>query len=418
MASSTRRTPTPASAVPEGTPTRRKPRRRRTVAGVCVGLCACATGGLTVLTHSASAASSTPTGPPPTGAGMVLNAPIVDAAATPHGHGYWEAGADGGIFSFGDAQFFGSTGSLTLNRPIVGMEATPDGRGYWEVASDGGVFAFGDAQFFGSTGSLPLVSPVVGMVATPDGRGYWEVASDGGVFAFGDARFLGSAAGMSPNNPIVGMAATPDGKGYWEAAANGSVYAFGDAPFSGSAPAGQQIVAIAADTRGYRLVSNSGGVFALGGAGFFGSTGGQHLSQPVIGSSSVSGGYVNVAADGGIFAFGQAGFYGSLGGSTVRPPAPTPAPAASGTGITDLQRQLWYHVNSCEEGGAWNVDGSRFSGGLGFTHANWNRFNTFGYPANAAFATPDQQIRVAVAFAVAYWGSPNAAPDTNGCSGY
>ena len=27
----------------------------------------------------------------------------------------------GGIFAFGDAVFFGSTGSITLNKPIVGM---------------------------------------------------------------------------------------------------------------------------------------------------------------------------------------------------------------------------------------------------------------------------------------------------------
>jgi hypothetical protein len=32
--------------------------------------------------------------------------------------------ADGGIFSFGDATFFGSTGAQRLNQPIVGM-ATP-----------------------------------------------------------------------------------------------------------------------------------------------------------------------------------------------------------------------------------------------------------------------------------------------------
>jgi hypothetical protein len=29
--------------------------------------------------------------------------------------------SDGGIFAFGDAPFYGSTGSLTLNKPIVGM---------------------------------------------------------------------------------------------------------------------------------------------------------------------------------------------------------------------------------------------------------------------------------------------------------
>jgi hypothetical protein len=82
-----------------------------------------------------------------------------------------------------------------LNRPIVGMAATPDGRGYWNVATDGGIFSFGDAAFYGSTGSLVLNKPVVGMAATPDGRGYWLVASDGGIFTFGDAAFFGSAAG-------------------------------------------------------------------------------------------------------------------------------------------------------------------------------------------------------------------------------
>ncbi len=37
-----------------------------------------------------------------------------------------------------------------LNAPIVGIAPTPNGAGYWEVASDGGLFAFGDAQFYGS----------------------------------------------------------------------------------------------------------------------------------------------------------------------------------------------------------------------------------------------------------------------------
>jgi hypothetical protein len=51
--------------------------------------------------------------------------------------------ADGGIFSFGDATFYGSTGGTPLNRPIVGMTAVPSGGvGYWLVAADGGVFPF------------------------------------------------------------------------------------------------------------------------------------------------------------------------------------------------------------------------------------------------------------------------------------
>ncbi len=77
----------------------------------------------------------------------------------------------------------------------MGMAATPDGKGYWLVASDGGIFNYGDAAFFGSTGSIHLNQPIVGMAATPDGKGYWLVASDGGIFSYGDAAFFGSTAG-------------------------------------------------------------------------------------------------------------------------------------------------------------------------------------------------------------------------------
>jgi hypothetical protein len=46
------------------------------------------------------------------------------------------------------------------------MAATPDGRGYWLVASDGGIFTGGDAQFYGSTGGITLNRPIVGMAPT------------------------------------------------------------------------------------------------------------------------------------------------------------------------------------------------------------------------------------------------------------
>src|SRR5207248_927996 len=126
---------------------------------------------------------------------------------------YWLVSAGGGIFPYGRARFFGSTGALPLNRPIVGLAATPSGDGYWMVATDGGVFSFGDAGFFGSTGAIRLNRPIVGMAPTPSGGGYWMVASDGGVFSFGDAGFFGSTGAIRLNRPIVGMAATPSGAG-------------------------------------------------------------------------------------------------------------------------------------------------------------------------------------------------------------
>lgn len=71
----------------------------------------------------------------------------------------------------------------------------------------------------------------------------------------------------------------------------------------------------------------------------------------------------------------------------------------------------------CEEGGSWTVDGATYSGGLGFSHANWTQFNTFGYASDAAQATPEQQVWVAVQFAIRYYGDADAAPDQSGCDG-
>ena len=134
--------------------------------------------------------------PPGNAGGIALNAPIVGAAFTSAGAGYWMTGKDGGVFSFGDASFYGSMGGQHLNAPVVGMAATPDGHGYWLVAADGGVFSFGDAPFEGSAAMGPQQFPMVGMAATPDGRGYWLLGQDGGLFTFGDAPFYGSGRGF------------------------------------------------------------------------------------------------------------------------------------------------------------------------------------------------------------------------------
>ena len=55
----------------------------------------------------------------------------------------------------------GLGGGQPLNKPIVGMAASASGHGYWLVASDGGIFSYGDAVFNGSTGGLALNAPIV-----------------------------------------------------------------------------------------------------------------------------------------------------------------------------------------------------------------------------------------------------------------
>ncbi len=43
----------------------------------------------------------------------------------------------------------------------------PTDKGYFMVATDGGIFTFGDAAFKGSTGAVKLNKPIVGRATTP-----------------------------------------------------------------------------------------------------------------------------------------------------------------------------------------------------------------------------------------------------------
>ena len=252
---------------------------------------------------------------------------------TPPTYGYWLVGSDGGIFTFGSAQFHGSTGSITLQRPVVGISPTATKAGYWLVASDGGIFAFGNAGYFGSipgvglspAGSgLPhsLDAPIVAMVPSSDGGGYFMVASDGGVFAFGDARFAGSCPGIGGCSGAA-VAVVPDasGNGYWLITRTGNIYAFGDAPFYG-APGNQGSPVTSAvrtaNGGGYWVLLADGAVYAYGDAVShgdpMGSTGGLDPASAIF-SDADGGGYWVASADGGVFAYGDAPNDGSMAGS-------------------------------------------------------------------------------------------------------
>jgi hypothetical protein len=267
----------------------------------------------------------------------VTGGPVPPAPPTPatpaRTDGYWLVGSDGGIFTFGSAQFYGSTGSLVLQRPVVGISPTADRSGYWLVASDGGVFAFGDAGYYGSipgsglhpAGSgLPhsLNAPIVGMVPSSDGGGYFMVATDGGVFAFGDARFEGSCPGMGGcSGAAVSVVPDATGNGYWLITQTGSVYAFGDAPFYGS-PGNQGSPVTSAvrtaDGHGYWVLLANGAVFAYGDAtprgGPVGSVGGFNPASAIFSDAS-GGGYWVASGQGAVYAYGDAPNDGSMAGS-------------------------------------------------------------------------------------------------------
>ena len=104
-------------------------------------------------------------------------------------------------------------GATHLNQPVFSMALTKSGHGYWLVARDGGIFTFGDAHYYGSTGGLQLRQPIVGITRSESGKGYRLVARDGGIFSFGDARYFGSLLSRGVNvTDVVGMARDTDGR--------------------------------------------------------------------------------------------------------------------------------------------------------------------------------------------------------------
>ena len=260
--------------------------------------------------------------------------------AAPQSHGYWLVGADGGIFSFGSAQFYGSAGNLHLQRPVVGIVPTKDRGGYWLDASDGGVFSFGDTQFYGSIPGLglhpagsglpnSLDAPIVGMVASHDQGGYFMVASDGGVFAFGDAKFAGSCPGIG-GCAGAAVAVMPDasGNGYWLVTQTGHVYAFGEAPNLGAPGPQSSAITSAVATpsgHGYYILDSDGQVFAYGdatgGLGNLspGAAGGTNPASAIFVTSD-GGGYWVSDARGDVYTFGDAPNDGSMAGTHLNGP--------------------------------------------------------------------------------------------------
>lgn len=90
---------------------------------------------------------------------------------------------------------------------------------------------------------------------------------------------------------------------------------------------------------------------------------------------------------------------------------PTPTMSSDPTVITDEDRAAWQRVAICETSGDWSMQGSSFSGGVGFANSTWLAYGGAEFAPNAGMATMDQQITVAKRIV------GNNVPDQNGCAG-
>jgi len=271
---------------------------------------------------------STPA-PPPTPIPTPTPPPVVTSPSPTASHGYWLVGSDGGIFTFGNAQFYGSTGNIHLQRPVVSITPTANDGGYWLVASDGGIFSFGDAGFYGSIPGLGLApagsglphslnAPIVGMVPSADGGGYFMVGADGGVFTFGDAKYEGSCPGIGgcPGGAAVAVMPDSTGNGYWVVTAGGYVTPFGDATSPGDpGPLSEPVVSAVRsyDGNGYYLLYPNGVVYNFGDALNYGSANGEvggFNPATTIFTTANGDGYWIVSANGSVITEGDAPYEG------------------------------------------------------------------------------------------------------------
>jgi hypothetical protein len=225
---------------------------------------------------------------------------IVGMAVTNDGGGYWLVGADGTVYSYGDAST--ATSNIALkpcsgpdSSDIVGVTGNPGpSGGFWAFTDCGSVYNEDGAPWFGSLYSDPAtVTDITGMAAGSDADSYWLVGSDGTIYSFsqnapettssitlkpcdssiiratgdpgpgggfwaytpcgsvyneGGAPWFGSLYTDPPTvTNIAGIAATPDGQGYWLAGSDGSINNFGDATASGSFSPQNPLIGIVAN---------------------------------------------------------------------------------------------------------------------------------------------------------------------------
>jgi hypothetical protein len=74
--------------------------------------------------------------------------------------------------------------------------------------------------------------------------------------------------------------------------------------------------------------------------------------------------------------------------------ASQPAPASSADSESD-GAWTWDDTARCETGGDWSMQGSSYSGGLGFANSTWDAYGGQEFAPNAGMASREQQIQVA-----------------------
>ena len=154
-------------------------------------------------------AGSSPSAPPSSTARWAASRSTSRSSAwppRPTGDGYWLVAADGGIFAFGSAQFYGSTGGHHVEQADRRHDADPRRQGLLvHRRRRRGLRLRRRPVLRLARRRPPEAARSSAMASTPTGKGYWFTNTNGAVSAFGTATYWGSAPQVL-NKPIVAMA--------------------------------------------------------------------------------------------------------------------------------------------------------------------------------------------------------------------
>jgi hypothetical protein len=197
------------------------------------------------------------------------------AVGPPGPPGYSILNQGGGIYSFGDALYYGNLIDHGYPGPGVGIAATPDGHGYNILTGPGAIYSFGNANYFGNLLDHHYPGPATALSYTPSGGGYAILNQGGGIYTFGDALYFGNLIDHHYPGTAIGLAYTSTGNGYWILTTSGALYSFGDAGYYGNLidhgyPGLAASLAAARDGKGYGILTSGGGLYTFGSQPYLG----------------------------------------------------------------------------------------------------------------------------------------------------
>ena len=189
--------------------------------------------------------------------------------------GYAILNQGGGIYSFGDAGYFGNLIDHGYPGPAVGLAETPNGGGYNILNTSGAIYSFGNANYYGNLLDGHHPGPATALSYTPTAGGYAILTRSGGIYTFGDAGYFGNLIDHGYPGTAIGLAYTKSGRGYWILTTEGALYSFGDAGYYGNLidrgyPGVAASLAAAKDGAGYGILTTDGGLYTFGSQPYLG----------------------------------------------------------------------------------------------------------------------------------------------------